>query len=153
MSQEHWELLWKVLGIVGPIISGGAALVAVFAGLRRSRRLLIAPMRLEWNTQLRDGISELISVNRNLNLESVFHGDPKLLGEAREKNLFLEYKIRLLLNPDEQSHESLANAVHRLNTESLTNGADQFNKLLEEVVALSQTVLRTEWKKIKALKI
>ncbi len=134
------------------LVSAVVALITVSVSLRRARRQIIAPMRLEWITTLRQHIAEFTAEATKVNRDYNFLGTDKLDDNLRKNILLLEHRIRLLLNPDEPAHRELLKALREIGEACLTRGLDDFRQLLEAAFECAQTVLRAEWRKVKELR-
>ncbi len=138
----------------GPLISWLMARRQIDSTLKVANKQILAPMRQRWIEALRDLISELTSEAHYLYIA----GGDEETEEAAEKNdkarhrmLFLEQKIRLMVNPNEDDHQALIQRIRDLVTEADSSGRprEDFGALHKEVTDLSRRVFKREWKRIK----
>src|SRR5437867_10604738 len=108
-------------------------------------------MRLEWITTLREHVTELTAEATRINREYNILGKDKLEQDVRKSLVLLDHRIRLLLNPDEKTHQELLKSVHEIGEALLIKGLDDFRQLLEIVFERAQIVLRAEWQRVKKL--
>jgi len=143
---------------VGPIISWSiakrqiraASLLAkdqIRSSLEASNKQIIAPMRQAWINNLRDVLSELTS--------SALHYYVSGFEDRTEKEYqrvkLLESKVRLMLNAKEDDHQRLEALIRKMIAaiHYEKGKEDVFPDLHTEVVALSRTILKREWDRVK----
>lgn len=166
MSQER-QFIENLLGQfeASEIISFLAllvALVAVIVGpvvtLKVAKRQIVSPIRQKWIDDLRELISEYLSECEKL----MVLGDDGLLNkeETDEKIfarlLYLEQKLKLMLNPNEGKHNELLTIVEEL-TEEIHHGVGNkvsdvvdFGDKLRRATKVSQNILKEEWVRVKS---
>ena len=102
-------------------------------------------------------MAELLSVFGTLSAYASV--DLKDATEKIGRILFLEAKIRLLLNPSESDHASLIALIHqssmKLRSISQRGGVDlrsleELYAIVEKIVPLAQGILKREWNRVKA---
>lgn len=129
--------------IVGPIIS-----------LKISKRQLIFPIRQKWIEDLREVMSEILSecqkaiiVDEGQGLLSKKDVDEKLLGRL----MYLEQKLRLILNPIDNDHIELMKHVREI-TDAVHHGSRNlidFGTNVGCAAEATQKIMRDEWSRIK----
>jgi len=118
---------------------------------RRNRRIHIADKRMEWITEFRNTISELISV---CYMAAPPHDKEQL--KLLERYLVLSNKIDLMGLTEEGFIWDKEHIVFDIsNMESFIHGkmgSDEFMDLKEIVLQKSQKIINEKWDKIKKLK-
>lgn len=143
---------------VGPIISwsiakrqiNAASLLArhqIRSSLEASNKQIIAPMRQAWINNLRDVLSEIISSA----LHYYVTGFEDRTEKEYQRVTLLESKVRLMLNANENDHQRLEVLIQKMIAAIQHEGGkkDEFPDLHTEVVALSRTILKREWDRVK----
>jgi hypothetical protein len=146
------------------IISAVTALCAVLLGplvsmwtvQRQSRVAVLSTNRQAWINALRDLISEYISISGLIHAGDWSNRTEIEFDQKMERLALLSSKIRLMLNPKEDDHQRLSKLLGDL---LLTMGgratagdkrdAQTARKLVNELVPLSQSVLKREWERVK----
>ncbi len=151
------------------IITAITALVAVIVGPLVTLRVtkmqnnasVIAKNRQEWINSLRDEISQIIVVIRNLEtimLLPIEHRDRVKLLENGELGKLKEAKIRLLINPHETDHAELIEMLHKALKLAMTDNEnnkgkqESINNLENKIIKKSQAILKREWLRVKNIK-
>lgn len=134
--------------IVGPIISWNIAKRQIIAST-------VTTSRQQWINALRDAIADFsakasmiysLAKNRYANEQSI---------QRIEELVQLNYKIELLINPNEADHAKLSQLVNgiasslklaKVEDSSLDTSLDQKQS---ELVSLSQKILKREWERVK----
>jgi hypothetical protein len=156
--------------LVVTLVSACTALVASIAGplatLRVSRRqfdaTVISSSRRKWIDALRDLLAELVSQLAGLSvLKSGWTGDwdrglrllqadPSLVAKV-ERVVLVRWKIRLMLNLNEEDHRELdrliAGAVRRLRDEA--PGEADTDADIEDISRQAKGILKREWERVK----
>ena len=156
--------------LVISLVSAATALVASIAGpfvtlyVARSQfnARVLSANRQKWIESLRDMLAELISlivaiivVKRgwqgkwNLGMDAAA-SNPALL-QKLERLIVVQWTIRLLINPGEKDHLELYGtidtALKRLQAEDIREA--EVTADVELITALSQTILKREWVRVK----
>ncbi len=115
--------------------------------MQTANKQIVAPMRQKWINSLRDLIAEISS--------SALHyftaGYEDRQDDEYKRMTELEGKISLMLNFEEDDHKRLHDLIRRM-LEALDTGRegdDVFIKTHPEVLALSRTILKREWNRVK----
>jgi hypothetical protein len=145
-----------VASILGPFVTVAVAKRQIAANV-------ISTNRHKWIGELRDMVAELISLisavvivrsgwkgpwNRGL---AAIEENSRLI-EKFERIMLVQWKIRLLLNPNEaqdmELHDSIMSAFHGLQDEAWDEQAMLAN--VEKITRLAQVILKREWQRVKA---
>jgi hypothetical protein len=141
------------------ILSTLVALVAVITGpivtFKVAKHQIISPIRQKWIDELRELMSEFLSECRKgiivaegtgiLNTESTNN-------DLFQKILYLEQKLNLMLNPNEEDHTKLLEAVIEI-SDCLQHGVVNFIEFGTKVSVandISQKILKNEWRRVKS---
>ncbi len=150
------------------LIAAATALLAVILGplvtlwvaQKHARISIRSQNRQAWINTLRDTISEFVAIST---LGSAIV-DAKDMHLKAERLLFLEAKIKLLLNPNERDHKKLIELVTKCrlaladDIKKLTPSDDDSpeksvsesqGELISVLVPLAQSVLKREWERVK----
>jgi hypothetical protein len=137
--------------IFGPLISWRIAKRQIEASAEVANKQITAPMRQKWINDLRDLVAELTS--------STFHyfkaGHDFKGYENFQRLTFLESKIQLMLNPNEEDHQKLEWMIDQMlrAIEALQQGDEKgretFIATHPEVVKLARQVFKREWNRVK----
>lgn len=153
---ENWIIFFA--GLLGAGIGAGAV---VFTTLRQIKSTTVSANRQDWINTLRNEISKFISsvhvVSFGL-LEEV--GFTPLDSKEKLADVFLiEAKIRLMLNPLEEDHQRLVETMHDCmfkasqapldDSDSKETKSMEVRNSTEELVSISQNVLKREWVRVK----
>lgn len=132
--------------VLSPIIS-------IYVARRQIRASVVSSNRQKWIDQLRDRLSELITGIRFLNLrrQSKNISEKEFVDKFNELFL-LETRINLLLNPNEGDHKELSGKIRKAIEkifEEKESDEPHVVKLTNEVMNLSQGILKREWERVK----
>lgn len=131
-------------------------LVSMWAAQRQSRVAVLSANRQAWINALRDLISEYISISGLIHAGDWSNRTEIEFDQKMERLALLSAKIRLMLNPKEEDHQRLSKLLGDL---LLTMGgraaagnkrdAQKARTLVNELVPLSQSILKREWERVK----
>ena len=148
-----------------PIIAATTALCAVLLGPlvslwaanKQARIALRANNRQAWINTLRDVISDFSSTARMVTLSNDFADRfPRA-----EKLFFLEEKMKLLVNPNEDDHKSLIVEFEKARVSAIRifaadndkgkkdSAHEELKDALKNITSKSQTILKREWERVK----
>jgi UDP-N-acetylenolpyruvoylglucosamine reductase len=143
------------------VISGMSMLVALCAVIvgpivtfKVAKRQLISPIRQKWIDELRELMSQFLSESRKIIILSEGNGllnADKTDESVFQKLLYIEQKLGLMLNPNEDDHSDLVKLIHVI-TEDVQHGGGnliEFGSRIGEATKLCQKVLKLEWKRVK----
>jgi len=157
----------SVLSLVSACTALAASIIGPVVTLAVARRQINANVlsanRQKWIEALRETMAEMISlmvavivVKQNWKGEwrrgrGAIAADPTLLGKL-ERMILVNWKIRLLVNPNEPDHAALMQrldeALARLEGEDIDEHATRGD--VEAITAVSQAILRDAWRRVKA---
>jgi hypothetical protein len=147
------------------IITAITALVAVIIGpfvswkitKRQISASTVTISRQQWINNLRDTLADYLAKANMAWAIARKHPDDAQKISRIEQVAQLNYKIHLLINPNEEDHAKLARLVDcissSLNKLAKTEGQDlihEFGDKQEELIKLSQQILKREWGRVKA---
>jgi hypothetical protein len=135
-----------------------APAIAYYTSRTQIRANLVSANRQAWINALRDDLAELFELFTFLFLlrAGTFGGDQgvRLMMDKRSKIRLLTNRIRLRLNPKEEPSKLLLEAIDSLarvpHGTAVSGEAEAlFNQWMEAAVAAAQTILKSEWKRVK----
>lgn len=153
MNAELISILSLVVAIlavfVGPLISLKISKKQIEFSLKTTKLQTLGPMRQAWINNLRDMISDITSRCLHYWQTGTYQElDNKEYAEINH----IRHKLELMLNPKEEKHRELLNAVKKM---TKTAGAETdkedepFFEAYNSVMKLSKDVLKEEWNVIK----
>lgn len=122
----------------------------------RIKAEVLSGNRQEWINDLRSQLSEFISLITVLATEDIvdFLGTESFV-KTHQKAVLVKSKIDLLINPKEDDHSHLASIIYKAYRGMLKPAKEIDRKKLgllkEEIIQLSQDVLKREWERVKTL--
>lgn len=140
--------------LFGPAVSWLITRQQVRSSLKAANKQILAPLRQQWIEALRGLIAEVTSEAHYLFIaaadEDIDEGSAKN-EKARRRVLFLEQKVRLMLNPNETDHQELIGKIRALvnAAEAYDPKGPEFGGLHEAVTDLSRRVFKREWDRVK----
>ena len=112
--------------------------------------------RQAWINTLRDQIAEFISIGAQFHSGDWSARGREAFDDKFERLVFIESKIKLLLNPNEEDHTRLVSLLERARNTLGNHGADsegrrfpEWAELYQEFVPLAQEILKREWERVK----
>ena len=140
--------------ILSMCVSLAAVIVGPIASFKIAKRQIVSPIRQKWIDELREIISEYLSECEKL---IVLAKDGLLNKEFTDKEkltrlLYLEQKLKLLLNPKEAKHIELLEVMNSL-IEEIHHGVGnliEFGGRLKGATELAQEILKEEWVRVKS---
>ncbi|HGZ6776634.1 TPA: hypothetical protein ACOLZV_004603, partial [Vibrio parahaemolyticus] len=148
----------ELLKEVAPFLSVIVALLAVFIGpffsSKMIRHQIVVPLRHKWIDDVRELITEFLSIAQlKVTLcENGIINEENVDEDSYKKLLFIERKLTLLLNPNEELHAELLDSIRSLLDKSVHGPGNllEFGPNVYEVTSLSQKILKEEWVRIKS---
>jgi hypothetical protein len=143
--------------ILGPLISFVIAKLTIRSQTRIAaqniRAEVLSRNRQEWINTLRDNIAQFISLISTFAIEIKDRNKKNTL-DKMERVLLLQSMILLLINPKEEDHGKLdalmRDAIACLGElEKGETGEKNMPDIREEMLQLSQQILKREWKRVK----
>lgn len=133
-----------------------APLVTYFTTRRQIRATVVSVNRQAWIDKLRDELAELFELLtwRLLQRPGTLSGEEGYRYEAEKRSrirLFVN-KVRLRLNPLESDSQKLLDLLMKLKEAAIKGSQGQesdFDTLMQQAVATAQTILKTEWTRVK----
>ncbi len=119
---------------------------------------ILSKNRQEWINTLRDSVSNYLS-SHELSKLIVKHDKKGKDTPPEYRNEFkiwqsLEYKIKLLLNPEEEKSKKMIELMTLLNlsTDYYSDLKEaEYEKIKNEIIQLTQSILKEEWERVKSL--
>jgi len=145
--------LAALLGAVAALFAAHYSRKQTEASLKVANKQILAPMRQQWIENLRDSIAELISEANNTQQPFLItEASVRAHEESRKRLIFLEQKIRLLVNTAEEDHSTLLMEIRKLITVShASNSADvATSNAIQSVTEVARRIFKSEWNRIKA---
>lgn len=144
----------EIISFLAMLVSLVAVIVGPIVTFKVAKRQIVSPIRQKWIDELRELISEYLSECEKL---LVLGEDGILNKEETDKKIFtrllyLEQKLKLMLNPNEERHIELLDIVKEI-TEEIHHGVGNiidFGGKLKGATEVSQKILKEEWVRVKS---
>ncbi len=131
--------------VLGPLVS-------LWAARRQSRVTVLSANRQAWINVLRDLLAECMAISGFIHIADWSNRKQSEFDEKMERFALVVSKIRLMLNPTEQDHKRLSemlgelmNSMRSIKEKDAVKGA----QLMKDFVPISQTILKSEWERVK----
>jgi len=139
--------------LLSVLVSLAAVVIGPFVTLKISKRQIVSPIRQKWIDELREVVSEYLSECEKL---LVLGKDGMLNTEAIDEQLFtrllyLEQKLKLMLNPQENDHNELLEIIQNL-AHDIHHGQNDptiFGDRMRDATKATQIILKQEWNRVK----
>jgi len=146
--------------LIAPLVTYFTTQRQIRANLETTREQiranLVSANRQAWIDKLRDDLAELFELLtwQFLQRPGTYSGEEghRYEAEKRSRIRLLRNKIRLRLNPNETDSQALLELLSKLENAALQGShADNsdFDDLMEKAVAKGQSILKTEWTRVK----
>lgn len=150
----------EVVAIISALTALCAVLISPLVSLRNTDKQakvsVLSANRQKWIDSLRDLLAEFSTAVRVVGFEKTAPEKKKRI----ERLMFLEYKIKLMINPKEDDHRRLVDVVAQARKlcSSVYGGvispvedstAEDFNVALCSITEIGQTILKREWDRVK----
>ncbi|MFT6585318.1 MAG: hypothetical protein ACJAUY_001623 [Cognaticolwellia sp.] len=147
--------------IVGPFVSYKVAKHQQDNSIKLANKQVIAPMRQVWINNLREDVSEFLSLSLWFYVTGKHDDnfDYKVLDEDSEqenqssktdrKLSFLQTKIELMLNPIEEDHKALIRHLSKCKETAFHDKKNEFEKSHKAASAKCSEILKREWERVK----
>ena len=118
---------------------------------------ILSNNRQEWINTLRDCISNYLSSHELSKLIAQHKKSPETPPEyGQEFKIWqsLSYKIQLLLNPNEDKSKQMVELMTKLNLATdyrSFSKEENYENIKNEIIKLSQSILKEEWERVKKL--
>jgi hypothetical protein len=148
------------VAIISALTALFAVLISPLVSLRNTDKQakvsVLSANRQKWIDSLRDLLAEFSTAVRVVGFEKTAPEKK----ERIERLMFLEYKIKLMINPKEDDHRRLVDVVvqARKLCSSVYGGAtspvedstaEDINVALRSITEIGQTILKREWDRVK----
>ena len=148
--------------LTNPEVISGLSMLVAFATIiigpvvtfKIAKRQIISPIRQKWIDELRELMCLFLSESHKVIIIS--EGDGLLNVKdmdvvAFQKMLYMEQKLRLMLNPNEADHVKLIEFVKSITEDVQHGGCNliQFSDKIGGATELSQKILKSEWSRVK----
>ncbi len=146
-----------ILAIVVPWVFAFLTLVISFwstrinskNGLLNINKTVLSENRQKWINDLRESVSEYIAVHSLLEKGT---SDPKSDIEQIKNLTFLQTKIMLMLNPNEESSLKLTEEMAKISKPKKDRTDIDATEVKAKIMVLTQKILKTEWERVKKIK-
>lgn len=128
------------------------AVTAIYAVRKQVINSGITQFRQQWIDNLRNTISEFCSITKNIILLWNQYDKHNKETEAIYKDFeMMVFKIKLLINPNEEDHKMLVTLVEEINQDLYDPlfVPKKIDTLLRSLVSCSQGILKREWEVVK----
>lgn len=143
-----------IVSFLAMLVSLAAVVIGPIVTFKIAKRQIISPIRQKWIDELREMLSEYLSECEKL----IVLGEDGLLNkeatdiEAYRRLLYLQQKLKLMLNPNEIKHIELLDLVESI-TEEIHHGTGdlmEFGGKLKGATVVAQSILKEEWVRVKS---
>ena len=125
-------------------------LIQLHIAKRQIRASVLSSNRQQWIDRLREQIANFITIISELNTHAQFkHLDISMVIQKTREMHFCHSKITLMLNPEEPDHIKLIELLKSAKT-GITKTSEENNIDIPAIVALSQSIFKNEWKRVKS---
>jgi hypothetical protein len=131
--------------ILSLVIAALAVIVGPFVSWRVANRQIIAPMRQAWINELRKNLARLLGSASFYLAAGVDTGDAKEYKQLVE----IQQEIELTINPREEQHKELVDRIAVMMKAMVTRDKERFIEIQRDVVKRAQSILKTEWNRVK----
>lgn len=144
----------EIISFLAMLVSLVAVIIGPIVTFKVAKRQIVSPIRQKWIDELRELISEYLSECEKI----LVLGEDGILDkeETGEKTftrlLYLEQKLKLMLNPNEERHIELLGIFNEI-TEEIHHGVRNiidFGGRLKGATEVSQKILKEEWVRVKS---
>jgi hypothetical protein len=146
--------------IVGPFVSYKVAKNQQDNSIKLANKQVIAPMRQVWINNLRDEVSEFLSLSlwfyvsemHDYNVNSEIDEETERDNQSSKtdrKLSFLQTKIELMLNPVEDDHKVLIRHLSKCKETAFQDKKNEFEKSYKAASAKCSEILKREWERVK----
>lgn len=142
-----------IVSFLAMLVSLAAVVIGPIVTFKVAKRQIVSPIRQKWIDELRELISEYLSECERL----IALGEDGILNkEDTDKStfkrlLYLQQKLKLMLNPNELKHTELLGLVESI-TDEVHHGVGNlidFGNKLRAATTISQKILKEEWVRVK----
>ena len=143
-----------IIAFSAVIVSLVAVIISPIVSFLVAKRQIISPIRQKWIDELRELISEYLSECERLIIlgEDGFLNNEETNGILFRRLLYLEQKLKLMLNPNEEKHIQLLDAIRSI-ADEIHHGVGNiidFGTKLRAATGIAQVILKVEWRRVKS---
>lgn len=127
--------------------------VGVYIARRQTQITTVTTSRMEWISQLRNLVAELLAEYRFVDFDTIPGKIPKVEKATLQRLFHIETQIKLMLNQDETEHKDLMRTVENAVKYAGSFEQNKLEKITEHVQAIQTTatvILKKEWGVVKA---
>lgn len=143
-----------IVSFLAMLVSLAAVTIGPIVTFKIAKRQIVSPIRQKWIDELREIISEYLSECEKL---IVLGEDGILNNKITDKDIFkrllyLQQKLKLMLNPNESKHIELLELIESI-TDEIHHGVGnliEFGEKLRGTTEISQKILKEEWVRVKS---
>lgn len=143
-----------IVSFLAMLVSLAAVTIGPIVTFKIAKRQIVSPIRQKWIDELREIISEYLSECEKL----IVLGEDGILNkkitdkDIFKKLLYLQQKLKLMLNPNESKHIELLDLIESI-TDEIHHGVSnlvEFGGKLNGATEISQKILKEEWVRVKS---
>jgi hypothetical protein len=129
-------------------LSFAAALIGAFVGAWASVRTVVDASRIKWIDTLREDVSELLVLGADVRTKRL--NEQTLDSEKSNRLRQLDFKIRLMLNPNEDDHIKLNDDLNDYVQMTLDQSRSdvEYHTSRKNVFCSSRALLKKEWNRV-----
>lgn len=137
------------ISITLTFVLGGWNLINSYLQARKTSFInTVTKQRIEWIEQLRQDISKFCGLTHTWVYSNVE-------GKPEEHNILLQidhlrHVIKLRLNPDDVADKEIATLIDTIPDLTHESQRNELKEAINELISLTQTMLKAEWEKVKA---
>jgi hypothetical protein len=136
------------IGLIFTFLLGVWNIINNYRAARRTAFInTVTAERMKWIEKLRDNISSFCGLTHTWCL-SELAGEPDELEILKQLDK-LRYLIRLQLNPEGDHDKEIQSLIAQIPDLTQENQADQLKNKINELIEVSQKLLKDEWDKVK----
>lgn len=142
--------------VIGPCVT-------LMVAKRQFNANVISANRQAWIVTVRDTLAEMISLFVGIILvkrawkgewqegKGAVETDPTLRAKL-ERSIYVQCRVRLLLNPTEPDHREIMQAIERTVARLRSDDRDEdgIQQEVTRITVLSQEILKREWRRVKS---
>lgn len=142
-----------IISFSAVVVSLVAVIIGPIVTFKIAKRQIVSPIRQKWIDELRDLISEYLSECEQL----IILGEDGILAKGKPEQtvfkrlLYLQQKLRLMLNLNEATHIELLSVIESI-TDDVSHGVGNlldFGGRLKGATQIAQRILKEEWVRVK----
>ncbi len=157
---DYISIISAITAIISTLTALGAIIIGSIVSLKIAKRQIsastVTTSRQQWINNLRDTIADFLAKTSMVYCLAKKHYANDQSIPRIEQVSQLNNRIHLLINPNEDDHAKLASLVDDISKSlklAQTEGKDlirDFGDKQDEVLILSQKILKREWERVKS---